>query len=380
MRASRQHSQSACIGACMDIPMPSWIAEDDSAAGIGTTVHQAIAEYIAYGCTEALIGATDEAKQLYYNAVRLWEDGPDDGPGLKEWFGDFAKVEERYDDPWCPGTADLARYRSGMVYIADWKTGRVHGDHWAQVATYARHEAVRQEEGGKEVKSAVVFIARPRECDYEYRVYSRTDLEEMYQATVANAMVAKDADPHDLSNYTTGPHCLFCWRQNNCPAQRLALYSWKDAMDGSLELDLSTMSDEQITNIYSSLKVWERISKDALDGIKEEIKARGPIEMGGGNFLQVQEVNRREVDTAAAIPILESELPTNRIIEALSLSVSGIENAAKEHVREMHNGKPPRGSIKTAIQQLTDKLETAGAITREPSQQLVMKPLKEIEA
>ena len=239
------------------------------------------------------------------------------------------------------GTADLVWTETGAdglvtLHVLDWKTGAAHHvDHPREnaqlffLALCARRCAITVDR----VKLWIAVVAddgtvSPQSADVtleqlEAFVYDLADLVER---------VVTSAPP------VPGPHCTgkFCGLVTSCPAavetvhDALAYLVPSLAKRHSAPLSPEPRSADDATFLLSVLPMLRGFVKKADEGLKKWADENGGIEQRDGRkWIATVKDEEQLVLSPAAVDILKAELGEEQLTEALWLTKSSIERAAK---------------------------------------------------
>jgi hypothetical protein len=338
------------------------VDEHNEAADLGTAVHDVmrpIVEGLARIPTDEALDAAalrwsvnrKELSVLAWSAFKIWEQiGPS--------FGDEPRTEVEYIAPGknLPGLEELVDEVSGHVDVEaevpasidnvsagmelrqlDWKSGRVDRSYEAQVRGYMALGLMAR----PWCKSATHIVAWLREQEAEPYRMTREQAEEFFR-DLAVALAKPE--------YVTGNHCSFCPRRATCEARTLMARKDVEIMGGP-RVEIADLSPAELGRLWD---IWDRVYRygESLEKAFRELAAeRGEVDIGD-RVLYLAETKRREVDTRAAWPIVESRVKDMAEVVAIRLS------AAEEAVK----AKAAKGKGAAAVRELTAALEAAGAI------------------
>lgn len=259
------------------------------------------------------------------------------------------------------GTADDIRHDGKTVAVTDLKSGRVETDFTAQTMVYlwlAQHAF-----GPFEQFMPLTAWLRDAYIDAPKQPLSVEDVQGWMEAFVTRLL-------NGLGVFRPGPHCANCGRRQECPgrmqyerevAQAIVVHC--DALP-SMEWtrDNHAALGPQIGELFGKLKFMQRAIEPVIDAIREKVKEFGPLPIGDGRVLKITEVNRRDLDSQKAMPILESFLSLEEIERATKISLSQIEQAVVSAAQKGQGAKIKR--------ELTAALEAAQAIRITTTHQL----------
>jgi len=319
------------------------IASTSDAAETGTEVHRHAARLVQTGAVDwDAVPRSPEVRMLVAAAVRAWSDlGLGHLPAIEE-----LSLSATVGTVTVTGHADsVILGEDGTATILDWKTGRLDTDYREQMRGYAcllLIDSARTER----VDTVTVWL---RDGEIERHTFDRDDL-----AAWCDQIAALGA----AGSYTSGPHCTYCPRSHECPAwnalARRDAAALLDVDPATLADTLATMPAEKILDLYRQAKRVDAIAYRVKEALRLHVTKSGDVVADGARLTMTTE-HRREIDTAAAWPILESELTDAELAACVSVSVSKVEDAVAK--------KAGRGKGAAAKRALAERLEAAGAVT-----------------
>jgi hypothetical protein len=246
------------------------------------------------------------------------------------------------------GHVDVLSIMSTEVRVLDWKSGRRESDYWPQLGAYALLAA-----RGTGIDEAVCTIAWARSGSVETRRFTRNDLRE-FEARIFNAFGRGLA-------YTLGDHCTFCGARYRCPAQ-LERASAAVAVLRGAGADpvayVSTLAERgQLPEFWAAASQIEKLVAAARGAARCQVEQAGGELRQGSKIMRLAPRERRVLDTATAWPVL-ADILNGSLAEAVTISLS--------KAQDVYARTFSRGGKGKAKADLTEKLEAAGAITREP--------------
>jgi hypothetical protein len=260
-------------------------------------------------------------------------------------LGKPTAMEQELSDGDLSGHPDAEWVQPGQYVIGDWKTSRLDGSYYHQLMGYAwlRHDSIRAC-GGR----CLLFASWLRDGTVE-RYLATTETVEAWHAEY-KALAAQRDRP-----FVTGGHCTYCQRASDCPAQHEDLRQALATIDGDAALDVSKLDGPTVARVHRKLKMLASVKEKWDEALKVRIKSLGPVDCGDGHTLAVVEENgKREVDTAAAWPILTKELDADEMAGCVSISIRKAEDAVAK--------KAGRGKGAAAVRLLTEELTKVNAV------------------
>jgi hypothetical protein len=247
------------------------------------------------------------------------------------------------------GTVDIVARGEGYTSVADWKTGRVDSDHWAQLVGYCVLFSVT----GDLATGAILWVR-----DEEVENYTTTqEQRDEFIDRITDEVVAWDGVYHP------GSHCGFCPRYHECAAARAYERTAVQAFTPTgLAVNVESLEASQQLDLYEQAGAVERLAAALREALRETVAARGPI-VAQGRMLQLVDAPRYTVDPLAAWPIMDAfGLDDEGKAAVVKISKPALEDAVKRLA-------PPRKGA-ARIRELRDELEAAGALHVETSQRL----------
>lgn len=257
------------------------------------------------------------------------------------------------------GHIDLLQLDPLRAFILDYKTGRMHEDHYHQMAAYAYGA---WDKAGRP-KNFVVYVTT---------IYLEDNTVQNYTFTVANLLdwereVA--AQVVELK-YTAGRKCAHCPLQGTCPAYRVWGAGAANLFAGAVGVpSWDEMTPELRGELIDKMYVVEAAIKRVKDSLRNRVKKVGPLDISGGKEYTVIETEEKQVDMAKALPVLIKVLKKDAIYSNSTLSLDAILGEFAK--------KAAKGKKQAARQHLFDELDKAGAITRTKSSKMWRRPVDE---
>lgn len=243
--------------------------------------------------------------------------------------------------------------------ILDYKTGRIDGDYFHQLAGYAACLILGQ--GFDHITASVVWL---RDQDVETYVFTVQDIE-AWMLRLISVLSQRNGE------YRTGSHCAYCPRSHSCPAiaasgrAAVAMFGREDMSAESMAATLQEMPPADRVKLYRQAKLVEELAKSAKAAVRlNVIQNGGVLDAGDGRELRIVEENgKRVINTLGAWPIIES-LDLSDIESATILTISAAE------LDDVVANKAGNGNGAAARRELAIKLEDAGALKQGRIQKL----------
>ena len=324
-----------------------------AASADGTAVHHGLASIVRGMAHEAAMDDMmgefpacnrGEVTPLFWAGVKMWGE-------ISKWMPD-AHAETYYEGGGLSGHLDAEADQGTEGVVNDWKSGRKDYDYRHQGFGYARLKLIKQ----PHLTRVTTHFSWLRTQEIESYTVTRERADAWYQQ-LQDEVVNWDGEYH------AGPHCAFCPRRTSCPAvtalarQDVAMFA-----DGKV-FELSTCTGPELCGHFRKIKMLQRFLDAAELNARMEISHRGEVDDGEGGLIRmVPTKGNREINPLLAWPILSARLTDAEMATVVDIGVGKMEAAVK--------AKAPKGKGAAAVRELSKALEAAGAISREPGQQL----------
>lgn len=247
------------------------------------------------------------------------------------------------------GTVDVVAKGPGYTSVADWKTGRVDSDYWAQIIGYT----VLFADPGDLSTGAILWV---RDEDGENYTTSQADRDAFLQR-IADEVVNWDGV------YRPGSHCGFCPRYHECDARASHERAAVQAFSREELIDtVANLEPAQQLDLYEQAGTVARLAGLLRESLRNIVNDRGPITTPTRK-LQLVDDPRYVIDPIAAWPVMDAfgldDAGKSRVIK---ISKSALEDKVKELA-------PPRKGA-ARIRELRESLETAGALRKDVGKKL----------
>lgn len=323
---------------------PATVEHDNQAGRVGTAIHEILRLWLSdtidpsmveHVCAGHGVGQSEVWPLVGVAKKILIELG----------LGKPHAMEAELDDGDLSGHPDVEWNLPGCYWIGDWKSSRLDLSYYHQLMGYAwlRLDSIRAC-GGR--------------CQL-FAAWLQDGTVERYTVTVAQ-IEAWHAQYRELVEtrlrpFVTGSHCTYCSRAIDCPAQREDMRQALSVIDGDATVDVSKLDGPTVALVHRKLKMLASVKEKWDEALKARIKALGPVDCGDGHSLAVVEENgKREVDTAAAWPILTEKLDADEMAGCVSISIKKAEDVIAK--------KAGRGKGAGAIRSLTEELAKVNAV------------------
>jgi hypothetical protein len=333
------------------------VEREFEAAETGTLIHRLAEAYIQEGSDDIdfyadrlrMLDGYDRAHDLFPNIQRVWKMASKvfDQPQLEAYLeADIAR------DFRITGHIDVSEAFEDCAYVLDWKTGRVRDDHYHQMAGYAYLVW----------KNQFPAPLTHSDKDLEYVVHCTVcycDDGSLYKYSfTGHQLVAWAIDVHNQAQrarYVYNKRCVYCPQNTECEGYKakvttaVATVTATDAVE-----KLRDMSDEDRADALQKLKIVESAVKEFRTAIKDDVRANGPMDTGDGREYVIKKTNKRNLNVAKALPVLNNHLTPEELYDVCTVSITGAENAVKRRAE--------RGDKQKAADHLVTDLKRAKAI------------------
>jgi hypothetical protein len=354
-------ARCAVAGEAPEVAVRDW----GELAGVGTAAHEVLATLPGTDAVDwdripevcARLGVSvDEVRPLVAAGVRLWNaelrqyhlGGESEVP--LQYTTDAARVTG-HADLWSKMESDGAR----TIYVDDWKSGRLDGDHRPQLMGYAALSLLCDPWATQAI-AGVVWL---RDGEIERYRMRREELPLWLDGI--DRIVRREG------GFRTGDHCRYCPRAHECPG-RLAMVRADAATLLALDPEemtrgLATMAPDRVLALYHQAGAVADVAKRVRDAMRLHVATSGDV-VGESGRLTLATETRRSLDTAKAWPVLESVLTTDEAMAAcVDVRLSRVEEAVA--------AAAGKGKGAAAKRELAAALEAAGAIKTTTIEKLV---------
>lgn len=342
VRASSLPLFMTCANAVLNPDKLTVVDQDNEAAIAGTHVHALAEAFVKTGTydLEALRSRVSEDDfkrigKLFSNFIAVWKNASKAMKNPQTELGLRAETERLV----LTGHIDLVEIGPDKAFVLDYKTGRQHDDHYEQVAGYAF--LVWDHAGRKDdyhVSASVVYLE-----DLSVHAYEFTDV-------TLKEWADKLDEQADNPRYVVGRKCAGCHLSGSCPAHlayvRGAIQALTDKpLPKAITWD--KMKPEERGRLIDRYYVIERLIARAKDGLRDSVREKGRLDIGGNKEMRMVSDTTRFLDTRRALPVLTKHLPEGIVQKHMKLSLDGLLSAASDEA-------PKGGKVKAR-----DKLEAA---------------------
>lgn len=334
---------------------PTVRIEDESPeARIGSAAHEALAaevrgDYVDIEPIAQRHGVEPDAiRPLYFTGRQIWR--------KYEQALTAVRVEEEASLVLDPdgafkliGTADVvAETDNGTLVVLDWKTG-AEGDPWAQLLGYA---AMHFQPGHQLCKCIAAWL---REQIVEIRDYEPIEVNDFF-AQVIEALNSDTYNP-------TPQNCRFCGRRHECPARTALVRA--SISDFLAEAKSRVPAPERLARLYPQVQLLKQALDQYQAVLKATLEEHGPLPLGDGRQLVLEEARRESLSPAAVL----KELPVETVLPALSVSRPKL-------CRVIADGAL-RGQKKKAIDEFMSRLREQGGVSETTFHKIALRRIEE---
>lgn len=236
-----------------------------------------------------------------------------------------------------------------VAHIADWKFGRVDGNHRHQVMAYAALVLLTY----PEVDRVVCFVVWMREGEVETYSMDRDAMQGWFDDLRAEVI---DWD----GVYHPSPGCEHCRRTHDCPAmaamvRRDVEIFGERGMAARIEAGLADLTGPEVVQLRRRAKLVEKVIESLDRAVRARVDAAGgAIPDGEGRELRFISQDRKEVDPLKGTPVLERWLTDEELAGCIKISLSSANDAVAD--------KTERGQKGKQIAAMNEELRAAGAL------------------
>ncbi len=353
LRASSLPMAFRCAGAIR--PSQIRLNETNDAASTGTAMHEVLRTLPSTnridwdGIGEVALryhADPDETRLMCALGVKLWNQVKDSFSG--------AMTEVRLACEVAPGitltgSADLLAVSQRAMRIGDWKGGRKDSDYSHQFKAYASM-ALLSSDDIDEATGTGLWV---RDCSIENYTLDRAAAQRWLDSLLTRVVKWDGV-------FRPGTHCAHCSRSHECEAHNALIRRDVAAIaDKSLvvrtECEIEQMSAEEIVSVLNKADMVTRYAARVRGAIKAHVERHGDV-VAPGVRLTIEEEQRREIDPAAAWPLLEKlGFEDKDFAAAMDLRATRIEKIVAT--------KAGKGNGASAVRALKKALVDAGAVT-----------------
>lgn len=342
------------------------VETENETALLGTLVHalcQKLVETGSYDLGELRQRLNeadfDRASTLFNNFLSVWRAASVHMRRPETEHGFHVEMSHAF----LTGHIDVRHVDPARAFILDYKTGRVHEDHYHQMAAYAFGTWV----GAGRPKPYVVYVTSVYLEDNSVKPYEFTaeQLEE-WEREVATQLLQQ--------RYTVGRKCSHCTLQDTCPAYAVyARNARQFLLDRGENLPAPTweaMTPEDRGAISDAMYVLEKAIDRAKLGLRNLVKSKGAVDTGDGKEYVLVEQEEKQVNFKLALPVLLKRIGQDAVERNGRLPLDAV-------LTEMA-ARAPKGKKTVARKELFEELDKAGAIVRSKTTKMWRRPKGEV--
>lgn len=336
-----------CAGCWADIKSPPPKEEPNPAALLGTVVHAGIAEYVRTltlgPAFDAMFVAQDIATVDLHEAEDLLETA---AAAFKELDIHHCEVERLLEFATLSGHPDVYGLHKDLSYVVgDWKSGWADLDYMPALRGYAWLLWMLCS-GGADTFTITLYCVWLRNRTLDKETMTAEDLKAWGEAFIAKSLLIDTEE-------NPGAHCAYCRRRHECGSHAVWLQEGCRAL---MLPGLHAMTRKQWAAIDPYLASLKQALKMLTQAEKEEIRARGPLNLGGGYERAIVESHPEAVEALAAWPILSATLDEDTLAGCVRIRKKQLEAAVR--------AKAKRGTKAAFWQTIRNQLSDAGALDR----------------
>lgn len=361
IRASSMPRVMACAASALDNGLR--VDETNSAAALGTAVHEVLAGLARNGIDWATVSSTarrygideTELRVLANLGSQMWAEL---APSFPQPFPELALSAHLGAEVYLDGHIDLVSGSAGVVRFLDWKSGRKDSDYWDQLMAYATL-VLRDDPDVLETSATVVWL---RDQEVEHYTITRAESDEWAARVVATVRRWDGV-------YHSGPQCRYCPRSHDCTAANAMVRRDIAAVLGQVEVpDLALMAPGDVIALAEQSAAVEKLACRVRDAIRLHVLDHGDIE-ANGQRLTIQTEERRELNPLKAWPLLDQAGFTDE-------DFAGVVKLSHAGVNKRIAQKAGRGKGAAAVRAFAEQLDRAGAVSVREIHKLVTRRAK----
>lgn len=251
-------------------------------------------------------------------------------------------------------TPDLVIDDNGTIEVIDWKTGK--GSRWSTDRASGNLQLLAYAVGTRASRIRIVHVREWAESDGAEGMdvldvtpeWLRIGIDRLTRTVerVAEARSGKLAP-------VLGEHCAGCYGAPACPAQQAAAAQALELTDSR-----ATLTHDDYARLLAQIPALEKAIRTVKAGAKSLVRADGaPILTPDGQRWGLKTQPKREIDPAAALPVLRVLLGSQAAADCCTISVERVKDVCF-----------PLGG-KELQKQVLAELETSGAFREHEEEQ-----------
>lgn len=341
------------------------VEQENEAAEAGTIVHAMTEQYALTGTYD--LGRVkqrvkpedyDRAGKLMRNFATVWDSIKKYMPNPKVEVALGVTLGANLE---LTGHIDLLQTNNTDAYLLDYKTGRVHENHFHQMAGYAYMVWVNAGQPQKyTVYASIVYLE-----DQTVTPYAFTPKDLLDWAGEVEAQWAK-------SSYTVGRKCAGCKLQGACPAYRAFAQGSAQVFADNFQVGpdaWASLKPEEAGEIMDRLYVVEKAADRVKLTLRNHVRSKGPVDVGDGKEYVVVEESNEFLDPVKARKVLTKYLPLPLINRLSRINLDETLTAVA--------ARTSKGNRMKARDTLYAAFAKAGAIVKSHSSRMWRRPKQE---
>jgi len=361
VRSSSMPLLMVCTNAILNPDGLQPVEQENETALLGTLVHalaQGVVDTGAYDLPALKQRLNDEdferASMLFHNFLAVWREAQPYMPTPQTEVG----FEVELSHVVLTGHIDTLQLDALRAFILDYKTGRMHEDHYHQMAAYAT--GAWDKAGRPDNYTVYVTTVYLEDNSVTHYTFTADDLKAWEREVAAQVMQLR---------YTAGRKCSHCTLQGGCPAYR----AWGQGAVGLFREDAAVpmatweqMTPEERGDLVDKMYVVEKAIDRVKLGLRNLVKRDGAVDVGGGKEYVLIEQEEKQVIPDKALPILLKRLGKSGVVRNTRLPLDAV-------LTEFAS-KAARGQKTNARKELLAELDKAGAIVRSKTTKMWRRP------
>lgn len=290
-----------------------------------------------------------------------------DGHSLSSIFADSAtevalSYTEPFEIPGTPfesitltGTADRLAVDGSLAKLLDWKSGRKDTNVSDQLKGYGFLAVIDRPDVDRVYSTTV----RQALGYWEPTTYTRAGLLQWWEELKLGLR-------NGYGKFSPGDHCLGCRRFGSCDGPIAYTQRAIEVLERPAPVITPANVGELgplIAEDIRSIRWFMGRGKEYISGVREIIRAIGPIPAGDGRQVAIRVEEKRALSKIAARPVLAEHCTDDEIAFATAISVSKLEKQLR--------ARTPDGEKKHAVAKFRQDLDAVGAIRTSETEKVV---------
>lgn len=350
------------------------VETDNTAASMGTALHSFFerivfsGEYDLEEVKAKFPTEQERALQLVTNFFAIWEKAKTTMTSPKVELAATATIYESEDlQIKLTGHIDLCQVGPTSALILDYKTGRVHEDHYHQIAGYAY--LLWDYAGRPDVYHVAVAVVYLEDNTIQNYSFTSAQLREW-----AKQVAEKVND----QRYIVNRKCGYCKIAGACPAYRedreftFNFLASDDAQKG--RVSWSELEPEERGRLLDRLYVFKRGHDRVMQSLNSAMQGKKPgesdrLDIGKGMVYEKVTTVKRRLNTRVALPVLRQRFRDDVLEPIVQVDLDAVLDLAAKYA--------PRGKKELTRKEWLAKLTEIGAIVEETSDRFQRRPANE---